>query len=117
VAPEHVHPLLRILEKAGPGWTAAAVFSAVVLAPLAEELFFRGLLQSLLRRRFGPWPAVLTTAAVFAAVHYSTPQAVPALAALGIVLGYNYERTGRLFAPILLHAIFNALNIAVKLSG
>jgi membrane protease YdiL (CAAX protease family) len=37
--------------------------------------------------------------------------ALPALVILGIVLGYNYERSGRLWAPIMIHALFNALSI------
>ena len=82
----------------GAGWKALDVFSAVVLAPVVEEIVFRGLLQSMLRNYFrGAWPAVLIASAIFAAMHGS-PHWFPALFALGVVLGYNYERTGRLFA-------------------
>jgi len=107
-----LHPVLEFLPKAGAGWVAVAVLSAVVLAPLAEEIFFRGLLQSSLKRHFrNPWPAVLIASAVFALVHVQQVQDMPSLLVLGVALGYNYERTGRLGGPILMHAFFNTFSI------
>ncbi len=94
------------------------VISAVVLAPLAEELFFRGVVQSMLRRYFGkPWPAVIVTSVIFGLLHYKTPQNVPALILFGAVLGYIYERSGRLYPAILTHALFNALPFVALLSS
>jgi membrane protease YdiL (CAAX protease family) len=114
---EDIHPVLRMIRTLPPGWMAVAAVSTVVLAPLAEELFFRGLVQSLVRRHLGPWPAVLATSAVFAAAHYRQPQAVPSLLALAVVLGYSYERTGRLLSPMLIHAGFNAVNLYSACEG
>ena len=112
---EKVHPILEFIETAGRGWIAIAAVSAVILAPIAEELFFRGLLQSMLRRRFGPWSAVLISSVVFAAVHCGAePQALPSLFALALVMGYSYERTGRLLSPMLIHALFNAANLYIS---
>lgn len=111
------HPILTFVGTAPARWVAIALTSTVVLAPVAEELFFRGLIQSMLRRYgFGPWPAVLVASGVFAASHASQPQDLPALFVLGLALGYNYERTGRLVAPILLHALFNAAMIWITLA-
>jgi len=108
------HQMLTGMRRAGPGWGASIVLSAVVLAPLAEELFFRGMLQSMLRRVIGrPWPAVVITSAAFAAVHFSTLQDIPALFVLSLVLGYNYERTGRLTAAVAIHALFNGIAITL----
>ncbi|MCD6304290.1 MAG: CPBP family intramembrane metalloprotease [Planctomycetes bacterium] len=108
------HMVLRDFRTYSPGWKVLAVFSTVVVAPLAEEVFFRGLVQSILRQVFrGPWVAILGAAVFFAAMHFDQPQAIPSLFALAVALGYNYERTGRLLAPILMHATFNAVNIAV----
>ena len=111
--PRQAHPLLEQLLTAPLGWQAAAIFGAVVLAPLAEEVLFRGLLQSMLRTHFGhPWPAVIVASLMFASVHATAePQGVPALFVLSLALGYNYERTGRLWSPIVLHAVFNAAMI------
>ncbi len=110
------HPYLEFLPSATPMWRWLVFFGAVVLAPVAEELFFRGLLQSLLRKHLGgPWPAILATSVIFAAAHYHQPQGIPSLFVLSVALGYNYERTGRLISPILIHVIFNAAMLWQKL--
>lgn len=87
---------------------AAFWFSAVVMAPLAEELFFRGLLQTylgtVLRSRF---LAIGVASIAFGAVHAAQPHAVAALALLGAFLGYAYERTGSLAPAVVIHAGFN----------
>jgi membrane protease YdiL (CAAX protease family) len=81
---------------------------AVVVAPVAEECFFRGLLQTTLRNVFGrPWPAVLITACMFGVAHSQQPQVIPTLVLLGVLLGASYERSGSLVAPIVLHCLFN----------
>lgn len=114
----HEHVLLRMLVQLSCTWKAVAVLSGVVLAPLAEEAMFRGLLQSMLRQVTGkPWLAVLVTSVVFALVHFASPQNVPAIFALSVVLGYNYERCGRLYPVMLLHAIFNAVFMAIALAN
>jgi len=110
------HEMLEILEKLpqlGLQWKLLLAFSAIVLAPVTEEIFFRGLCQSVLRKYLKrPWAAILITAALFAGMHANAElPALPALMILGIVLGYNYERTGRLWAPIMIHALFNTLSI------
>jgi len=108
-----IHPALEYLRRFSTSWKLLAVVQAAVLAPLAEEVFFRGLLQSFLRRQLNsPRIAILIVSVIFAAMHHDQPQAIPALLALSLALGYNYERTGRLTSPILIHAIFNAVNIA-----
>lgn len=108
------HPFLTAMNALGPFWSLLITFSAVVMAPLAEELFFRGIVQSMLRRYTSrPWVAVVVTSVAFAAVHASTPQNLPALFVLSIVLGYNYERTGRLVPAIGIHLLFNAINLAM----
>jgi membrane protease YdiL (CAAX protease family) len=116
VTPEEMqqeHQLLRLLREQGPAVRVLAVVSAVVLAPISEELFFRGLLQSYVRRETqSPWAAVLITAAMFGLVHAPYWHTVPAIALLGVVLGYNYERCGRLLPSILIHAMFNGVMVA-----
>jgi len=112
------HALLKHAAEAPPAWRFTAVFVAVVMAPLAEEIFYRGLMQSMLRRHTSSaWWAIVLAAAIFSAMHFNHPDHLPALFALGIALGYNYERTGRLTSPIVIHALFNALNVLWKLTG
>lgn len=107
------HEFLQRLPALPPAWQVVTVFTAVVMAPLAEEIFFRGLCQSMLRRCLSsPWLGIVLSSVFFTGVHYNPehgqgPQALPALFALSIALGYNYERTGRLLAPIIAHAVFN----------
>jgi len=118
--PEQVHPMLRALGDVSlpAAWKVLVVFNAVVLASLSEELFFRGLVQSMLRRYTQrPWAAIFLTSVLFALVHVPAPQDMPALFALGVAMGYNYERCGRLYPAILIHALFNAANIVLVLLG
>ncbi len=104
------HPALGFVRQASTAWVVVVFVVITVLAPIGEELFFRGLVQSLLRKHLGgPWPAILATSVLFAAVHVPIYKDMPALFLLSVALGYNYERTGRLFSPIFMHAIFNAV--------
>ncbi len=104
----HEHAVIDALrEHSEPAW--ALWIGAVVVAPVAEELFFRGLLQTFLRNVTNrPWVAVAVAGAVFGIAHNPQPHAVPTIAALGVILGVTYERTGSLVAPITLHVLFNA---------
>jgi membrane protease YdiL (CAAX protease family) len=90
--------------------------STVVLAPLVEELLFRGLLQGLLRdklQRPTAWLAIATTSFLFAIMHYSQGPAPIPLFFFSLVLGYLYERTGRIAVPILTHALLNLTTTVV----
>jgi membrane protease YdiL (CAAX protease family) len=92
------------------------IILAVVVAPLVEEMLFRGLLQTTIRsylRR--PWPSIAVTAALFAVVHQN-PEHWPALFVLALGLGYAYEKSGSLWQPIFMHALFNGLTIASVLA-
>ncbi len=112
------HPTLEALANESPslGATAALCAGAVVIAPIAEECFFRGLLQTVLSNLFGGrWTAIIVTAVAFALMHSDQRHAVPPLAALAVILGYAYERHGSLLVPILLHAAFNLRTIVWQL--
>jgi membrane protease YdiL (CAAX protease family) len=91
-----------------------------VLAPISEELVFRGaLLRALIVRR-GESFATYVSAAVFAAIHLLDPNAwlvVPVLFVLGVVLAKQATATGRLARPILTHAGFNLLAVAALFVG
>ena len=79
-------------------------------APIVEEIFYRGLLQRSLERRFGVWPGILGSALLFGASHFQLLQ-LPALVLFGIVLGLLAQRTGRLAAPIAAHIVFNMTTV------
>lgn len=91
---------------------ALTAMLAVVLAPLAEEMLFRGFLQPTLARWCrDQWPAVLVSGFLFGLMHDAVPDTVPALVLFGIALGYVYARTRSLTLVILVHAVFNAKNV------
>jgi len=94
---------------------ALAVVAAVVLAPLAEELLFRGLLHRSLRRRLSLAPATVLSSVLFAVVHVdvalSQPIALVGLTLVGGILAIAYERTGSLLVPVVIHAVHNAVTI------
>ena len=116
--PEHgVIEALRDPEE--PPWAPVTLWlGAVIVAPIAEECFFRGIVQTVVvtlwRRR---WVAVLTASVLFGLAHGAQWQAVPALTALGLMLGYLYEREGALAGPILLHTLFNLKTLTWELYG
>lgn len=96
------------------GWPRrlAFGFGAIVLAPLVEEILFRGLAYSLLKPRVGAGLAAVATALVFAAIHFNLLTFLP-LAVIGLVLVWVYEWSDNLLAPIVSHALFNAVNFAM----
>ncbi|MFC1705393.1 lysostaphin resistance A-like protein [Planctomycetota bacterium] len=86
-------------------------FVAVFVAPVAEEVFFRGLLYGPLRTHVGKAWAIAITSVCFALVHPLVD--MPAIALLGVVLALAYERTGSLVAPISAHAANNVYGLAL----
>ncbi|MBW8039524.1 MAG: CPBP family intramembrane metalloprotease [Planctomycetes bacterium] len=94
---------------------------AVVMAPVLEEMIFRGLFQTVIRSFFESrdsklkiqsrvWLSIFISAGLFSMVHGNV-QHWPALFLLGVCLGYAYEKSGSLFRPIFIHTFFNAITI------
>ena len=79
-----------------------------VIAPVAEELFFRGMLYPLLRQRWSMWPAIVLNGLLFALIHV-LPPLLPGLFIVGMVLAWVRERSGSLIPSVLLHAMQNAV--------
>ncbi len=87
------------------GWAMA---TAILAAPLCEEVLFRGLIQHSLVRKRGPWKGILIASALFGIIHV-IPQQVVAGFFLGTVIGLVYYKTRSLPAAVVLHLINNAL--------
>ena len=89
-------------------------------APIIEEMIFRGMLLSILAKSLSRWPAILVSAAVFAAVHLFDPNAIaviPGLFLLGIALGWAAMKRGDLSLAIALHSGINLLAAITLLYG
>jgi len=84
-------------------------FVAVVLAPVAEEMLFRGILYPFIKQRGYPRTALWSTAILFGVIHFNLGALVP-LIGLALVWTWLYERTRNLLAPITAHVTFNAVN-------
>lgn len=90
----------------------AVAILVIVVAPAAEEFFFRGFFYRALRTRLGIASAAVLDGLLFGAIHYdgsSTLVLLPVLAVLGLVFCLVYEKTGTLFATIGLHAFNNII--------
>ncbi|MDE3074275.1 MAG: CPBP family intramembrane metalloprotease [Chloroflexota bacterium] len=93
------------------GWFVLTLLAGSVLAPFAEEIFFRGyVFQTFLQRRGAGW-AYLFSAALFAAAHLNVAAAVP-IFVMGLILAFMFHRTGSLLPGIIAHGFNNALAFA-----
>jgi membrane protease YdiL (CAAX protease family) len=86
----------------------------IVAAPVAEELVFRGVALPVLARRLGVVAAAVLVSLVFAAVHFH-PEAVVPLFLVSLCCCAAYAATGRLLVPMVVHGLFNGVNLAVLL--
>jgi uncharacterized protein len=126
-----IEPLVRIvnehqavvddLDKAGGAKLAVFAIVAALVAPVCEELLFRGLLLRALRRRMSPTAAVIVQALAFALAHPMLSPTlgdfavVPALFMLGAVSGIVATRKGDLSASIMMHVGFNLVTTLLAL--
>lgn len=108
VSPQAAEQALGLVEP----WVA--VVAIVILAPIAEEVFFRGVVFNAFLRERGPRLAYLGSAALFAVIHLSIVALLP-IFLLGLALAWVYDRTGSLLAPIVMHAVVNGISVAIAL--
>ena len=80
----------------------------VLLAPLIEEALFRGAIFVPLRKQYDRWTVIAVTALLFALVH-QTPQRLPPLFLMGLLMGYLRASSGTMGVTIVAHAAFNAV--------
>jgi uncharacterized protein len=88
----------------------AVALAVIVVAPVAEEIFFRAFFYRALRTRLRVWSAALIDGLVFGSLHFQGLDSViilPVIAVFGVGQCLVYERTGSLFAVIAIHAAFN----------
>ncbi|MEQ8200305.1 MAG: type II CAAX endopeptidase family protein [Syntrophomonadaceae bacterium] len=94
----------------------ALIFAGTVLAPVSEELFYRGMIYPVFRRYLGPaWGAVLA-GIIFGLAHFDLWRALP-LAVGGAILCYMYEKSGSILVPMVAHGLWNGTMFAIILLG
>lgn len=111
---ENERAVQLIISSKSPWLSAYMVFFAIVLAPLGEEFFFRGLLFST-AKRYG-WRKLgwIGVSFLFALIHLNAPTFLP-LFVLALALTWLYEKTEGLLAPVMAHSLFNTTNLLLLL--
>lgn len=110
VSPETQDVVKWVMEEKSRFLLGCLIFFGVILAPVMEEILFRGFLQSALRNSFGDRYAVAISAFLFAGVHMDV-FAFLQIFILGLLLGYLYEKTQTLAASIFVHITHNSLTL------
>jgi uncharacterized protein len=122
VSGEPVRAPEQLPEELPLGGMVVAWLYAVVIAPLHEELFFRGMLFRAVRDRRGLVPGLIAAGVGFSLVHYIPgpwQDSVLLIAVMffnGIALAWYYERRGTLLAPIVAHMVFNLIGLSLILT-
>ncbi len=110
-AKQPIHEVLEAVETSvwGRWGIVQLTLATVVIAPIAEELFFRGLLLQTIWRYLGnAWLAIVLSGVAFGVIHHQQPQDVLPLVTMGVILGYVRVRYRSLTACVAVHALFNA---------
>ena len=119
--PDYLLQLEDDLYQGGVLANGVLILAAVIIAPVAEELLFRGLLQQSMFYHYGSMiPALVVPTVVFALTHFGYLFYIPALVelvALGLLLAWLVLKTGNLLIPILVHALFNLSAFSGLLMG
>lgn len=88
------------------------VLAIVVLAPIFEELLFRGVILRGFLKNYGPMTSVIMTAVLFGVFHFNPIQSITA-AILGLALGWMFIKTGSLWVCMLFHALYNGFSTLI----
>ena len=102
--------------KLAPPELALVVVAGAVLAPLAEETFFRGVIFGSYYRSKGPLVAYAISSIVFATLHFNIQAFLP-LVAMGLILAFVYRVTGTLVPGIIAHGLNNGVAFLALYSG
>jgi membrane protease YdiL (CAAX protease family) len=102
------NPILELILSNNNQFTVLILFGMVaILAPVFEEIMFRGFLLTSLTKFLPRWGAIALSGGMFALAHLTAGDLLP-LGILGIALGYIYLRSGNLLSSIFLHSLWNS---------
>jgi membrane protease YdiL (CAAX protease family) len=96
--------------RASPAMAVNLFLGVAVLAPIGEEMFFRGFLHNCARRRLGAFWGTLLSATAFALAH-GGPLTMPAILPMGILLAVAYDMTGSLWVSMTMHGVNNGIMV------
>jgi membrane protease YdiL (CAAX protease family) len=114
---ETVQDSVKLLQSSlDPATLGLMTFAAVIVAPLCEEIVFRGYFYPVAKRFAGPWAAGICSALVFAAAHGNLAALLP-LFVFGGLLVFLYEKTGSLWAPVAVHFCFNGATVLFQFAA
>ncbi len=100
------------LEPHWPEWLGSFMLANLFFVSLAEEAFFRGYVQQRLRQKIGAWPALLLTALLFGAAHFSGGMMLMVFAALaGLIYGLAWQWSGRVWIATGVHFLLNMTHL------
>ncbi|MEM7126854.1 MAG: type II CAAX endopeptidase family protein [Chloroflexota bacterium] len=108
---EFENPQIEMITGGGlltPSDLLVLLVAIAIIAPIAEELLFRGMLYPLLRKRLSVWPAIVLNAALFSVVHF-IPVLMPVLFVVGLMLAWVREQSNSIIPSIILHIMQNGL--------
>ncbi|NOU35270.1 MAG: CPBP family intramembrane metalloprotease [Kiritimatiellaceae bacterium] len=89
-------------------------FIVIIVAPVFEEIVFRGVLLPFMVRRTGFWPGIVLVSMVFGGMHFHLPSFLP-LFLLSVMFSLAYARTQSLLVPIGMHVLFNGVTVVLLL--
>jgi membrane protease YdiL (CAAX protease family) len=106
---EYINFLLAIKPKGMLHFVGVAA-GTVVIAPVGEELIFRGFIQRIFQRNMRGTLAVVLASIIFGLAHFSMA-ILPGVTFLGLVFGYLFYRTKNLIYPVFTHALYNLVSL------
>ncbi|MFT4176581.1 MAG: type II CAAX endopeptidase family protein [Luteolibacter sp.] len=112
---EPAQEAVKLLQTSNDPWTLGLMaLAAVIVAPLCEEIVFRGYLYPVAKKYAGPWIAAIFSAVVFSCAHGNLMALFP-LALLGLLLVFLYEKTGSIWSVIAVHFCFNGATVLIQI--
>jgi membrane protease YdiL (CAAX protease family) len=116
-----IHPDTDLPEQTYEDWRpiAALVILSVMLAPIGEEIFFRGFVFGSLWGRWGVALAAVASGLLFSLSHVGNPgyaPVLPSIVAIGVLFALAYVYTGSLVHSIATHLVFNTISVVISIS-
>jgi membrane protease YdiL (CAAX protease family) len=111
----YMQDIAQVLLAPAPWLVRTGLFViAIIVAPVFEEIVFRGILLPFMVRRTGFWPGIILVSLVFGGMHFHLPSLLP-LFLLSAMFSLAYARTQSLLVPIGMHILFNGVTVALLL--